>query len=172
MKTTQIKWFSALGLAICIFLDGAISQQLAGQLFTTTAKLVPELTTLWLLATAFFEDEIHVPTYWFAIFAGVVYDLFYAGYWGIYLFIFPVVVWLARTLRQYLPVNLFATLLVGFLGFSIQPLFSWIALHLIGLTNVSLADFMVVHLAPTLALNEVLLVILYLPLRQLYLRHN
>ena len=170
MRESGLRWTFIIGLLLSVFLDGTISQQFAGHLFRSSATAVPEITTLWLLCASFFEDQYHMPTYWFAVFAGVVFDLFYSGYWGVYLFIFPVIVWLARTLRQVLPVNLFATLLVGFLGFTIQPLLSWSALQMIGGTGTSVADFMVIDLAPTLALNEVILLILYVPLRQLYLR--
>lgn len=171
MSQSRRRWIFVLGLVLCIFLDGVLSQLFSGLLFRPTVSAVPELTTLWLTCAAFFEDDTHLPTYWFAVGAGIIFDLFYMGYWGVYLFIFPVIVWLARILRQYLPVNLFATLLVGFLGFGLQPLLSWLALQVVGLTSASLTDFLVTALAPTLALNEVLLVILYWPVRQIYLSH-
>ncbi|GKT03505.1 rod shape-determining protein MreD [Furfurilactobacillus sp. WILCCON 0119] len=171
-QVARLRWYFIIGLFVCVFLDGAVSQQMANQLFRHSTSMVPEFTALWLMAAAFFEDDIHMPTYWFAVVAGIIFDIFYMGYWGIYVFIFPVIVWLAKTLRRYLPVNLFATLLVCFLGFALQSLLSWIAFQIIGVTSASLADFLVVALAPTLAFNEIMVLIFYLPLRQLYLRRQ
>ena len=55
---------------------------------------------------------------WYAVGIGLLYDLYYTGMIGMYLFVLPLIIYIVRYLKQYIPDSPF------FIGFSRRYLFN------------------------------------------------
>jgi rod shape-determining protein MreD len=161
-----------IGLFIAFFLDGSISQMFSGTLFKYPNALVPNLTLLWLILAVFFGNtqKLHLEL-WAAV-IGFIFDMYYTGLLGVYVFIFPLVVYLCYTVYQMLPPNFLSGFLVYFLGITVLVSLGFVANAFIGEADASISEFMVNTLAPTLALNLVFMALSYFPIGALYRSHK
>ncbi len=158
-----------IGLFLAFFLDGSISQMFSGVFYSYPNSMVPYLTMLWLILTLYFVDfkKLHIEL-WAAI-IGFLFDMYYTGILGIYLFAFPLVVYICRKIYNALPQNFLSGFLVYFLGITILVGLGYFANDFIGLTNTSVSVFLVNILAPTLAINLIFFLIFYFPIDSLYM---
>lgn len=171
-RKVPIAIYFVIGQFIAFFLDGSLSQILSGVLFKYPNSMVPYLTVLWLILAAFFGDVKKLHLYTWAAIVGLIFDMYYTGLFGVYVFIFPLVVYLCQMVYQILPPNFMSGFLVYFLGITVLVSLGYMANAFIGETDSSIAQFLVNILAPTLALNLVLLAIVYFPVETLYRTHR
>ncbi len=162
-----------VGLILAFFLDGSISQAFASVLYAEPNSMVPYLTLMWLCMTAFFSTRIkrlHVGI-WAAI-IGFVFDSYYTGLLGVYVFIFPLVVYIGQAIYESLPKNFLSGFLVFFIDVTFAISLNWLANIFVGQVEPSASIFLVNALAPTLALNLFFFAICYFPIESLYARHR
>lgn len=151
-----------------LFLDGSISQIFGAQLFQPTATMVSHLVVLWLICAVLFEDRYEIPIARWGAIAGAVFDLYYTGIFGVYVFIFPLVVYLTRQVMGYISPNFLSGLLIYFIDITVIEALSYLASRMVHLTSMAGSAFLVNTLGPTLALNLALFVVLYFPIRWVY----
>jgi len=171
-RKVPIAVYFVIGQFIAFFLDGSISQTMSGILFKYPNTMVPYLTVLWLILAAFFGNGKKLHLYTWSAVIGFIFDMYYTGLLGVYVFIFPLVVYLCQLVYQILPPNFMSGFLVYFLGITVLVSLGYMANVFIGETDSSVAQFLVNTLAPTLALNLVLLTIVYFPVEALYRTHR
>ncbi len=161
-----------IGQLLAFFFDGSVSQVLSGTLYKYPNSLVPTLTLLWLILAVFFGNprKMHL-SIWAAV-IGFIFDMYYTGLLGVYVFIFPLVVYLCRSVYELLPPNFMSGFLVYFLGITVWTSLGFIANTFIGQTSASVAQFLVNTLAPTLAINLVFMALAYFPVESLYRSHR
>ncbi|GHP12602.1 rod shape-determining protein MreD [Lentilactobacillus fungorum] len=171
-RRIPIAMIFVIGQLIAFFLDGSISQILSGILFKYPNTMVPYLTVMWLVLAVFFGNakKLHLGI-WAAV-IGFVFDMYYTGILGVYVFIFPLVVYLCQVIYQMLPPSFMSGFLVYFLGITVLVTLGFVANAFIGQAQASVSEFLVNTLAPTLALNLVLLAISYFPIEALYRSHR
>lgn len=171
-RKVPIVIYFVIGQFIAFFLDGSLSQTMSGILFKYPNAMVPSLTILWLILAAFFGNGKKLHLYTWAAIMGFVFDMYYTGLLGVYVFIFPLVVYLCQMVYRVLPPNFMSGFLVYFLGITVLVSLGYMANVFIGETDSSVAQFLVNTLAPTLALNLVLFTIVYFPIEALYRTHR
>lgn len=171
-RKVPIAIYFVIGQFVAFFLDGSISQALSGTLFKYPNSMVPCLTVLWLILAAFFGNVKKLHLYTWAAVVGFIFDMYYTGLLGVYVFVFPLVVYLCQSVYQILPPNFLSGFLVYFLGITVLVSLGYVANAFIGETDEPITQFLVNTLAPTLALNLVLLAIVYLPIETLYRTHR
>lgn len=171
-RRIPIAVFFVVGQFVAFFLDGSITQLLSGTLFKYPNTMVPCLTMMWLILAAFFGNskKLHL-TAWAAV-VGFIFDMYYTGILGVYVFIFPLVVYICQSLYQMLPPSFLSGFLVYFLGITVLMSLGFIANAFIGQAPASASQFLVNTLAPTLALNLVFLAVSYFPVEALYRTHR
>lgn len=151
-----------------LLFDGSVSQLFSTHLFRPSAVMVSHLVVLWLVCGVLFEDNYDIPLARWAAVAGAVFDLYYTGIFGVYVFIFPLVVYLTRQLAGYISPNFLSGLLIYFIDITIVEALGYFASRMIHLTSMAGSTFLVTTLGPTLALNLAFFVILYFPIRWVY----
>ena len=161
-----------VGLVLAFFLDGSLSLIFSNELYAFPNAMVPYLTVLWLILSSIFieKSSLHIGI-WAAV-IGFIFDMYYTGLMGVFVFIFPLVIYLSRLIFDTLPPNFSSSFLVYFIMITLVEGLSCLANVIVGLVNISMADFLVNILAPTLALNLVLFAILYFPVEGLYRTFN
>lgn len=162
-----------IGLVLMFYLDGSISQVFSSWLYATPNSMVPYLTLMWLSMTAFFTSSLrstHV-ILWAAV-IGFVFDLYYTGLLGVYVFVFPLVVYIGQSIYELLPPNFFSGFLVFFIDITLAISLNFLANIFVGQVDPSATIFLVNALAPTLALNLFFFAICYFPIESLYAEHR
>lgn len=161
-----------VGLILMFFLDGSVSLVFSNELYAFPNAMVPYLTVLWLMLSMIFIERSSLRIGLWAAVIGFIFDMYYTGLLGVFVFIFPLVIYLGRLIFESLPPNFFSSFLVYFIMITLVEGISCLANVVVGLVDISIADFLVNILAPTLALNLVLFAILYFPIERLYRAFN
>ncbi len=155
-RLSRLKYIFPIGLFVCLFLDGALSHVWAPLFFSYPYSMVSELVLLWLVLSYFFQDDIEIPLIPFAIAAGAVYDLYFSGILGLYIFLYPLVVEITKILSRYFSSSFLSMIMIFFVDIVIFETF------------VGFGDYLIYTLAPTLALNLIYFVVLFWPIRAIY----
>ncbi|MFC6260431.1 rod shape-determining protein MreD [Levilactobacillus fujinensis] len=171
-RLSKLRFGFPIGLFLLLLLDGSISQSFSVQLFHYPSAMVSHLVVLWLVCGAIFEadqgEAYPMPLAVWAAIAGAVFDLYYTGIFGVYVFVFPVVIYVTRRLVLYIRPNFLSGLLIYFIDITIVEALGYLASRAIHLTTMSGSSFLVNTLGPTLAFNLAMFVILYFPIRWVY----
>lgn len=167
-RLSRLKYIFPIGLFVCLFLDGALSHIWAPLFFSYPYSMASELVLLWLILAYFFQDGIEIPLVPFAIAAGAVYDLYFSGILGLFIFLYPLIVILTRFLSRYFSSSFLSMIMIFFVDIVIFETLNYWAYYLVGITNVGFGDYLLYTLAPTLALNLVYFVVLFWPIRSLF----
>jgi rod shape-determining protein MreD len=170
LRVTKLRYGFPIGLFLCFFLDGILGQVFPEQLFNYPYSMSSYLVVLWLVLSVYFEDPIKIPLGVWAAIAGGIFDLYYTGIFGIFVFVFPIVVALTRACFKAFPINFLSGLLVYFIDITIVSGLSYLGNVAIHITSASFTDLLVYLLAPTLAYNLAVYVILYFPIQRLFSR--
>lgn len=167
-RLSRLRFLFPIGLFIAFFLDGSLSKVFARQLFSYPYSMVSLLALLWLVLAFFFEDNVKIPLYGFAIVVGMLTDLFYSGILGLFIVTYPLTVWLTKILAKYFTENFFNTMVIFFIDVIVFEFLNYWAFLLIGVIHVNTIQFVLYTLAPTLVLNLVYFVILYWPVNLMF----
>lgn len=167
-RLSRLRYIFPLGLFISLFLDGSLSNVWAPFFFSYPYSMMSELVLLWLVFAYYFEGNIEIPLVPFAFFAGAVVDVYFTGILGLDLFLFPLIVELTKILSRYFSPSFLTIILIYFIDIVVFVSLTYIAYLLVGITQMDLSDFLIYTLTPTLALNLVYFVVLYWPIRRLF----
>ena len=167
-RLSRLKYVFPLGLFIALFLDGSFSKIFAPLMFSYPYSMSSQLVMLWLVLSFFFEENIHIPLVWFSVFAGAVADLYYSGILGLFIFLYPLIIMVTRTLDRLMDRNILNIILIFFIDLVVFELLNYLAYRIVGVIQQGFGDFLVDNLAPTLALNLVYFVIFFWPINRLY----
>lgn len=167
-RLSRLRFLFPIGLFITFFLDGSLSKVLANQFFSYPYSMVSQLVLLWLVLSFFFEGNIKIPLYGFAMVTGIVADLFYSGIFGLFIVLYPLIIWETKVLSKVFNENFFNTMLIFFIDVLTFELLNYWAFLMIGVIHVNFLDFVLYTLLPTLALNLVYFVILYWPINMMF----
>ncbi|MBM7543735.1 rod shape-determining protein MreD [Periweissella beninensis] len=171
---TKLKWIFPIMLFLLLFLDGAIYANMAGILTKNSSHTLPMFVALWLIYAITYELDEYLPIYLWTLVAGIIYDVFYFGVIGGYTVGFLILVWVCQKLRIYLSESLLSVLMITILGLTSLQLFTYLAANIAGLSIMTVPMFVLHTFTPTLALNVVMAVIMYVPCRYclLFLKNN
>lgn len=169
MRYSRLKIIFPIGLFVALFLDGSLSNVFAGHLFSYPYASVLHLTLLWLVFAVFLDDHDALPVGIWATFVGLVFDWYYTGVFGVYMVGLPLIVYLCRQIKPWLDLNFLTLLMIYIINLTILEAFTYIWYTMGHVISSSLADFAVYTLGPTIAVNLAIFVILYYPMRRLYL---
>ncbi|QFQ91087.1 rod shape-determining protein MreD [Lacticaseibacillus manihotivorans] len=153
-------------LFVALLLDGVLSLVLGQWIMTARFSGIPELTLITLLMIVIFlPDEPYIVLY--AVGFGLLFDMVYTGIIGINALIWPLIVYIAMQLRQFIPKSpLFVGALVV-ISVTIFCIADDLMNEFIGFGTTNFATLVSVHMGPSLLVNLVGFAIVYLPLSRL-----
>ena len=170
MRIPKMRYIFPLGLILAVFLDGTLSHIWSGWMFTPTTSIECRTVFLWLFMAICFGNVEHMVPW--ALIAGLIYDMYYTGIIGIFIFLFPLMVYITRWIVQFFEPSFIVLLLIYLIDITILVTLTYSANLLIGQTSVSAVTFIGRTLGPTLAFNLALFVILYYPLKHLFIKYS
>lgn len=170
MRIPKMRYIFPIGLFIAVFLDGTLTHVCSSWMITPTSFAECRSVLLWIfMAICFGEVEHMIP---WVIFAGFIYDMYYTGILGIYILLLPLMVYITRWIVQFFEPSFVVLLLIYLIDITILTTMGYAMNLLTGLTSVSTTTFIGRTLGPTLAVNLALFVILYYPLKKLFLKYS
>ena len=170
MANSTLKYYFPLGLIICFVLDGTLSSLYAQYFFTSSLSIESRLTLLWLVM-AIFYGEVDRLMLW-AFIAGVFFDMYYTGILGIFMIIFPLIVYLNREVYRFFTSNFIVVLLIYLIDVTLVTAVAYWVNSLIGLTTTGSADFVVQTLGPSLAYNLAVFSLLFIPVKNFFEKYS
>ena len=165
----KINIFAPLLIFFGLLVDGLISGAFSSHLYTESGNvMVPRLIILILVLISFYLPRNKMILY--GIIFGFLYDSYYVGILGIYVAIFPLIVYVTNKLKLVLNPNPITIGMMIFINLSIlETMLYWIY-KILGFTTIDMNTFMAGRLGPTLLLNLVLFIITFYPLKKLILK--
>ncbi|MCF6515792.1 rod shape-determining protein MreD [Lactobacillus sp. S2-2] len=167
IKDTKITLIFVIGAFLSFFLDGTITQIFNLQ-FDNTFLMVPYLTIMWFVMAVIFLKDYDVKIMIWSFVFGYVYDSYYIGIIGIFLFIIPLIVFLTRYLLKVVNPFFFSSILIFFIDITVVMSISYCLDRLSKIASISGSPFLVFVLWPTLIFNILIYAIMYFPIQKLY----
>ncbi|RLQ98061.1 rod shape-determining protein MreD [Falsibacillus albus] len=151
-------------LMLCFYGEGVFSLYFSTGAFHGERILVPHflLSILVLMAIYYIRKD----TLWYALILGLLYDVFFTGIIGIYLFFFPFSVYLTTKIMKILQSNIFIAIVVVLFNISLVEFLIYQFYSLINHTDMAMSAFVDMRLWPTLILNAAFVVIVVFPLKR------
>lgn len=168
----KLKWTFAVITFILLFLDGTLFSNMAGLLTKGQNHIMPMLLVIWFVYAVLFELDLYLPIYRWTFVAGLVYDTFYFGVIGGFTVGLPLMVWISKQLRYYLSDSIISLFMIIILSITSLQIFTYVAAMIAGLDVGSAASYVVHTFTPSLALNVLIAIILYVPMRALFRKLN
>ncbi len=165
----KINVFAPMLILFGLLVDGLISGIFSEYLYTENGNvMVPRLIILILVMVSFYLPRNKMIIY--AIIFGFLYDSYYVGVLGIYVAIFPLIVYVTDKLNQVLNPNPITIGMMVFINLSIlETMLYWIY-KILGFTMIDMNTFMAGRLGPTLLLNLVFFIVAFYPLKKAILK--
>ena len=165
----KINVFAPMLILFGLLVDGLISGIFSEYLYTENGNvMVPRLIILILVMVSFYLPRNKMIIY--AIIFGFLDDSYYVGFLGIYVAIFPLIVYVTDKLNQVLNPNPITIGMMVFINLSIlETMLYWIY-KILGFTMIDMNTFMAGRLGPTLLLNLVFFIVAFYPLKKAILK--
>ncbi|KHD86968.1 rod shape-determining protein MreD [Heyndrickxia ginsengihumi] len=155
-------------LSLCYIADSLFVQFFSLESFGGTYILVPHfLLVVLVLMGIFYRPKTSIM---YAFIFGMLYDAFYTGVLGIYLFFFPLAVYITTKMMKVLQSNLVISGIVVLFNITIVEFLVYGVNLLINHDLMNLADFLNLRLWPTLVLNLAFFIVIGLPMRNFLTR--
>ena len=169
-RLSRMRFIFPIVLLLAFFLDGSLSSVFSSFLFSYPYSMVSHLVILWIVLGVIQEGRNTrvIPFTFFAAVIGFLFDTYYAGILGLFVFLFPLIVWVTRMLSKNFSPTFFNSIMIIFIDIALLELLNYIAYSIIGIASASFADFVLYTLAPTLALNLIYFVVFYVPISAVY----
>lgn len=169
LKYIHTSWLHFILVGLAVMLDGGIALHFAPVLFKLPMSASPYLSLIIMMMPIMTNAQVKDRwLYTSAFLGGLVFDVFYSGVIGVAAIGFPLTIWFASKVQKYLSHSFTSSLVVWFISMSVYLIFDYAAFGIINLTNLSLSQFILFHMFPTLLVNLLLLIIVYYVMNYLY----
>lgn len=167
-RLSRLRFIFPIGLFISFALDGSFSKIFGSFMFSYPYSMVSHLVVLWLVLACFFEEDVNIPLIPFSVAIGLCADIYYSGVLGLFIFLYPLIIWLTRIIKKYFSADFLSVMMIFFIDIAVFEFLNYIAYSVAGVVNAGFTTFTLYTFAPTLALNLVYCFVLYFPISMLY----
>ncbi|GEM03803.1 hypothetical protein HMI01_07910 [Halolactibacillus miurensis] len=120
----------------------------------------------------YYDEETSYYSFLYAILSGLVLDIVYSQIIGVYMFSYAVVIYVIHHLRKVLHVNFYVSSFVFFLAIILVDGMIYWLYQLIGITGLSIQDYLEQRLLMTLAMNYLVFLIQFMLFKRLLARYS
>ncbi|HLR73431.1 MAG TPA: rod shape-determining protein MreD [Pseudogracilibacillus sp.] len=154
--------FFFLILFILLVSEGVAIDLLPDILTSKSTLIVPHWIFVFLFLIVLFYDRQDT---FFAIGYGVVFGLFidvaYVGVLGVYMFVYPLTLYIMQLLKGMLQTNIYITILMTVIGITMIETLLYFIYTFIGTIDTTWSYFAIYRLLPTVLANLILFIPLY-----------
>ncbi|RDU35055.1 rod shape-determining protein MreD [Neobacillus piezotolerans] len=160
------RFFLPLLLFVFFTVESIFVQLLPSEFFYGKWILVPRFLIVALLLLSIYGSLKHAILYGFAF--GLLFDIVYTEIIGIYLFLFPLTIYLVMRAMKVLQANALVVTLAILAGIALLELVIYKMNSFLHITDISLKEFADMRLLPTLCLNLIFIAAAFYPLKRYY----
>lgn len=149
-------------LFFILVFEGIALKLLPEMLINTNLLIVPHWVFIFLVLIALFYD--HSTTYYSIIYAclfGLLVDIVYTNILGVYMFTYPVAIYVIQLLKGVFHTNIYTAILMTTVGLCVTEIIIHFIYLTVDITHMPFVDHFVYRLLPTILANLILLIILY-----------
>ena len=148
-----------------LILDGFIASYWAVNLDTNFGLMVPRLIFLVFIILSFhYRKNFMLAS---AFIFGFLMDTYYLGFFGIYIVSLIIIVYTTDILKGILQPNIITYTMLAVIEITIVENFIYGVIRILGVTRISLQEFLVTKLAATLLFNSVIMLLISYFIHQL-----
>lgn len=161
-KTTTL---IPLIITFFFFLDGILSVIFSEQFLEGTKVMTPRLIVLVIILMSFYIPRSRMLVY--SIIFGLIYDSYYVGILGVYVILFPLILYLTEKLKKVLNPNPIVIGMMVIVNLSLIETYLYLFYQVLGYITINWTTFLADRLGPTLLLNLVLFIVVFYPLKKM-----
>ncbi|QQZ10719.1 rod shape-determining protein MreD [Heyndrickxia vini] len=151
-------------LSLSFIFESIFVQYFPHQAFGGRYTIVPHFLLVVLLLMGIYY--IRNRTILYAFIFGLLFDINYTGILGVYMFLFPFMIYLTSKMMKILQANIFVAGLIVLVDIIIVEFLVYELNILINHVTMSMVDFLYVRLIPTLVLNLIFFIIFSYPMKK------
>lgn len=160
-------------LFVIMATEGVAVELLPSALKFSDFQMIPHWLLLFLLVvTMYLDTEDSFLAIIFGVIFGLMTDIIYTGILGIYMFMIPFALYIAKLLFRMLQTNFIMCLLVTAISLVIVEFGIYFIYSFLGIASISPTPFMLERLLPTVLANLVFMMIIFLPVKKLVIWMN
>lgn len=163
--------FFFLILFFILIFEGIALKLLPEAIIDANLFVVPHWIFIFLVLMSLFYD--HYETYYAIIYAcifGFLVDIVYTNVLGVYMFTYPVAIYIVYLLKRVFQTNIYTAILMASIGLIVTEVIIHFIYLTVNITDVTWTEHLFNRLIPTMIANVILLVILYPILKHLLTR--
>lgn len=155
-----------LYLPLILFLlmisEGVALDILPESVLTSDYLIVPHWVFIFLIfITIFYDKENTYYSILYGFIFGLLIDIVYTGYLGIYMFSYAMVIYLIHGLKKRFYTNILVTIMIGIIGLSLTDIVINLIYSSIGVIDIYWKDYLQYRLLPTILANIIFLIVFY-----------
>lgn len=158
-------------LFLILVFEGVALKLLPEKIVNTNLLIVPHWVFIFLVLIALFYDKSE--TYFsvlYAVIFGLLVDIVYTGILGVYMFTYPVSIYVIQLLKNVFHTNLYTSILMTSIGLIITEAVIHFVYLAVAITDMPWTDHLFYRLIPTLFANLFLLILIYPLFKNLLIR--
>ncbi|GER66193.1 rod shape-determining protein MreD [Weizmannia acidilactici] len=155
-------------LSVCYIAESLFAQFFSAQNFGGKYIIVPHFLLVMLILMGMYYRKRSAIIYAFVF--GMLFDAFYTGVLGIYLFFYPFAVYLTIKLMRILQSNIFTGTVVAAFNMAVVEFLVYGVNSLINSQLMGFSDFLNLRLWPTLIFNAAFFILAWYPMRNFLVR--
>ncbi|MEK3890578.1 rod shape-determining protein MreD [Bacillus sp. FSL K6-3431] len=148
-------------LTLAFYLESIFVDLLPPEAFGGERIVVPHFLLILLIIMGIYYVRNHALLY--AALFGLLFDVYYTEIIGIYLFLFPISVYLASKMMRILHINIFTTAIVLMIQIAFVEILVYIFNVFVFSVSIIPSDFATTRLLPTLILNIACFILIFFP---------
>jgi len=145
-----------------LILEGIAMILLPTNIFISDMYIIPHWVFLFiLLVNVFFDNEELYFSITLAIVFGLLIDVVYTDLLGVYMFVYPLAIYIVNLIKQFFQANFYITVVYYLVSFTIIEMMIYIIYSFVDLINITYILFIWDRLIPTIIANFIFLLVLY-----------
>ncbi|MGM8212997.1 rod shape-determining protein MreD [Virgibacillus sp. W0430] len=154
-------YFSLILFFLLVF-EGIAFELLPNNLVVGDLFIIPHWIFVFLfLMAVFYENNTNAYSIIFGIIFGLLIDIVYTGILGVYMFAYPVTLYIISNLKNLFHANFIVTLFLGIIGITIVDSIIHLVYIAVGIINIGWSNYLIYRLLPTLVGNLIFLIAMY-----------
>lgn len=153
------EWYVAIALLIALILDGIFAFQFQSLFVHGVHGASCWFTVVGIVLIGLCDDR-NQNNLWLALGIGVIADMYYLGFLGIYTVAFPIICFLAQKVARFLPEIFWSRLLVALLAYILMNAYLFLAYSIAGTIRLPLSSLLL-SILPSLGVCIVIFLITY-----------
>lgn len=140
------RWWVAIALFFAMLLDGTLSAAIHPLLSHGSFKASCSFVVIGVIMLGLMDD-MNFNEVWLSCVIGILADMYYLGFLGIYAVGLPVLCWLSQRIARFLPEVFWMRLIVTIVFYVLFNIYVWLILTAVGIVSVPASQLMISLLA-------------------------